>query len=250
MAEPLHIVIPTKGRASWDQQTTLRQVLSSGLRATLVVSGPEAPSYRDLLVDRGRGSPGGLVRIAKCPVEGSGSVRRWITRNLFRTERVLMLDDDLRFWRRVPNLEKVEVSFAKAMDMRRMLFEINEALDFVPMVGVATKANANLAIATRYNTRVGNAYALDLAKLREAQIKFSHTPALEDIDLCLKILQTGLSNAVINSFCWSEAKRPKRIRVKQQAMRWLQELYPDLVTITNGVLRIAWGKASGITVPT
>jgi len=237
-------VIPTKGRAEWKMQTTLSALLATGKRVTLVVSKEEAPSYRDLLCDRGRGSIGGLVKIVKCPVEGIGAVRYWITRKMFRTERILMLDDDLHFYQR-PDMHRTYLLPAGAMDMRRMLLYIDIQLTpECPMVGISSRVgNHDAAIAVRYNTRANCAFAYDLSVLREADLRYRKMAAYENVDLTLRLLQSGRTNAVLYNYCWATTRKPNKLSLAmRRAAKQLQEYHPEFVTLHKGSPRIAWSK--------
>lgn len=240
----LHIVIPTKGRADWSKQTTLRALLSAGKRVTLVVSKEEAPSYRDLLCDRGRGSVGGLVRIAKSPVEGIGAVRYWITRKLFREERIIMLDDDLHFYQR-PDMHMPYLLPAGPMDIRKMLLYMDIQLTpECPMVGVSSRVgNHDVNVSTRYNTRATHVVGYDLQVLRESGIRYRKMLAYEDLDISLQILRSGRTNAVLYNYCWSTVRRaPKATLLLRRSAKLLLENHPEFVTLHKGLPRIAWSK--------
>src|SRR6185295_7762638 len=240
----LHIVIPTKGRAAWSKQTTLSALIGTGKHVTLVVSPDEAPAYRALLCDRGRGSPGGLVKIRKCPVEGIGAVRYWITRRMFRNERILMLDDDLRFYYR-PDMRAPYLLPTGPRELRQMLLYIDIQLtQQCPMVGISARAgNHEISDAVRYNTRTNCAYGLDLSMLRQANIRYRKMTAYEDIDLTLRLLQAGHPNAVLYNYCWSTVRRsPKIPLVIRRAAQMLRNNHPDLVTLIKNRPRIAWSK--------
>jgi TET-associated glycosyltransferase-like protein len=243
----LHIVIPTKGRADWRKQTTLSALLAAGKRVTLVVNYDEAKPYRALLCDRGRGSPGGLVKIAKCPItaiNNIGSVRYWITRKLFRNERILMLDDDLSFYYR-PDMHAPYLLPAGPMDIRKMLLYMDIQLTpECPMVGLSSRVgNHEISTPVKYNTRTNCATALDLSVLREANLRYRKLADYEDIDFTLRLLQSGRTNAVLYNYCWATTRRKNKLTMAMRvAAKELLELHPDLVTLQKGSPRIAWSK--------
>ena len=242
----LHIVIPTKGRASWSQQTTLSALLSAGKRVTLVIHKEEAKSYRSLLCDRGWGSIGGLVKIVKCPekVSGIGAVRYWITRKLFKTERIIMLDDDLHFYQR-PDMHMPYLLPAGPMDIRKMLLYIDIQLTpECPMVGLSSRVgNHEVTIPVKYNTRANCVFAYDLSVLREANLRYRKLAAYENLDFTLRLLQSGRTNAVLYNYCWATTRRQnKNTLAMRRAAKQLLEYHPDLVTLQKGSPRVAWSK--------
>lgn len=261
----LEIVIPSKGRADWKKQVTLKQFMAAGKHVTLVVPAIEAPEYRDLLIDRGR-QRGGLVRIAKCPCNGIGETRRWITRKLFTTEKVAMFDDDLYFSKR-PDMASPKLAVSGPMDVRAMLLNMSILLDTHVMVGIsARQGNNNTDKPVVFNTRAMNAYAFDLRKLREAGIKFGRMPLMEDFDITLQLLRAGYSNAVLYNFVWNQSgsnasggcSEYRTARMQAQAAKRLKELHSDFVKLvvkknvkhawkgmkTRTDVRISWAKAA------
>jgi len=243
----LEIVIPSKGRADWNKQITLQQFTSAGKHVTLVIPEDEAREYRDLLIDRGR-QRGGLVRIAKCPQEGIGETRRWITRRLFKDKKVAMFDDDLYFFKR-PDMLSPKLVSCGPMDVRAMLLNMSILLDDYPMVGIsARQGNNNETRPVVYNTRSMNAYGFDLRLLDHEGVKFGRMPLMEDFDITLQLLRKGFSNAVLYNFCWNQrgsnaeggCSTYRTAKMQAEAAYRLQEFHPDYVKIVTKEAKSTW----------
>lgn len=137
--------------------------MSGAVPVTLVTSGGlgDTARYRAMLTMRGEG-PGCLARVARAHGTTIGRVRHWITRKLYKQQRVLMVDDDLWFY--------VNGARAGPMDMRRLVSAAGQALARAPIV--LMQGNAGFV-------------ALDLAALH-GRVRYGRVPILEHVDFILR----------------------------------------------------------------
>lgn len=251
----LEIVIPSKGRADWDKQTTLRQLLSAVRTVTLVVPREEVSAYKSLLIDCGS-----MVRVVMCHwrQKSIGTTRRWITQSLFRDQKVVMFDDDLQFLVR-PDMSSSRLEVASPLDLRKMLHRMEALLDDVPMVGISTRQQNiayNSFLADVSNAFSTGAYALNLGTLRDT-VKFGRLPLLENVDFTLRLFKAGYSNTVMFDYAWSHAingnsktgcNTYRTARMHAAAAQALQRAHPDYVRlikagVRNIEVKVEWVKS-------
>lgn len=162
-----NVVVPTRDRADWNRQHTLRQLLSAGLRVSLVVPRGQVGPYKKLLsVHEGTG----LITIVRCPFDGIGRVRRWITRARFQYGTVIMLDDDLQLYR--------GGTVAGPLAVRQMIYDLAASVsETAPLVGIGSSS---------IPSRV---FAVNPWWLRKHRIRYGRTLIYDDIDVALQVVK-------------------------------------------------------------
>lgn len=248
----MKIVIPSRGRANWNKQITVKQLIAARRKATLVVPRKEASEYEDVISEYENtiyDDQQDLISVARCPVNGIGLTRQWIARELYPDQKVAMFDDDLYFQHR-PDMKSPRLHRATRWDIRNMLRKIEDLFSATtPMVGIsARQGNNNYALATRYNTRAMNAYAFDLRILRKLKIEFGRMPLMEDFDITLRLLRAGYDNAVLYDYCWNQPASNaeggcslyRTARMQAEAAHKLRSYHPNFVKVITKETRLAW----------
>lgn len=231
------------------KQSTLRQLLSAGKPVKLVVPKNEADDYRLLLNST---VSGGLVEIVKCPFDTLWMVRRWITRRLFKRQRIVMLDDDLEFLIR-PDMSSNAVVETGPLGISKMMHTVETYLNSYPMVGISSKQENvkwTQHAQARYGYTMSGVYALDLDVFRDTKVRFGRVEYMDHLDIVLRVqAYTEYTNKILYDFCWKQL--PLRsggcfsYRTKKAvhaSVRRLAQLYPNYVTLVGEKLNIHWSK--------
>lgn len=187
----MQITIPTKGRIS--TQLTFTN-LPPDLQKQVVFVCPD--NERFFLSQR---YPTATVIAQPDPGMGISEKRKWIVETC-SDEKILMLDDDLRF---AVRREDDTGLFRAAThdDIRRGFFELQEILsEDVPHAGFAARGGSIGALARQGGWQISGKrmmyvlgyYLPTVLKLAEFGRVFTH----EDMDVCLQLLGKGYPNAV------------------------------------------------------
>jgi hypothetical protein len=177
---------------------------------------------------------------------GIGDVRQWAIDKFM--PKLVMLDDDLRFFqRRSDDLTKFESTSATALVE---LFEsIERSLDSYALVGVSSREGANRNIEEwLYNTRLLRILAYRSDVLRKEGIRFDRVPVMEDFDVALQLLRKGYPNVCANWIVHNQGSSNedggcstyRSMEVQAEAARKLVELHPDFVTLVTKTTKVAW----------
>jgi len=250
------IVVPSKGRAEWEKQVTLRALsrLNAGGRTVLlVVPADEAPRYEAQRKSR-------RVEVVPAPGDARGisATRAWILGDLAHQRgecRVLMVDDDMDFcWR--PDMEDEKLLMIEDPNMfEDMLATLEGWLkEGFAHVGVSARQNnhtfpqpsgsdhdARTGKPREYRdaTRMMNMYAYDTQILRKLKIELGRLQVMEDFDLTLQLLRRGYPNRVSYRYCWNQRGSGKvggcsdyrTAEMQADAARRLAELHAPFVTL-------------------
>ena len=182
------LYIPTYGRTH--RQETLNAFPVEWVRRTALVCRPEeAEALRRYGVE-----------VLAAPVKGISATRQWII-DQHEGDRLLMFDDDLKFARRRED-DPTKFERLEPRDPRigTMLDILLEALDWVPVVGLASRGGANRETAEwRMQQRIWDVMGLRVDVLRREGLRY-RTPLMEDFDLHLQFLTRGYPSAMLNAF--------------------------------------------------
>lgn len=231
----MKIFVVTYGRV--DKQVTWRNLPPSiQARATLLVDNTEAAAHGDIPVTV---LPEGL--------RGIGAVRQWAVDNA--EEKVLMMDDDLRFYvRREDDLSKLIKATPESLEAMFAMIEAH--LDFSPLVGVASREGANRNTESIVkNTRVLRLLAYRADVLRDNDIRFDRVPVMEDFDVALQLLRAGHENITLNSWAHNQegsgleggCSTYRTMEVQAAAAHQLAQLHPGIVKVVTKTTKGAWG---------
>jgi hypothetical protein len=231
----MNVFVVTYGRVG--KQVTWRNLPPSiRQRASLVVDSTEAKAHGDIPVTV---LPEGL--------RGIGAVRQWMIDN--SPTKVVMLDDDLRFYKRREDKPEL-LEKATEGEIEAMFEGIASTLELHPLVGVASREGANRCVdRVVYNTRILRLLAYRADILRAQNIRFDRVPVMEDFDVALQLLRSGHKNIVLNT--WAHNQEGSGLKggcstyrtreVQAQAAERLAELHPGHVSVVTKVTKGAWG---------
>lgn len=246
MFEDLQIVIPSRSRPH-SQKTVAH--LSDNLWSAIKVVVPhdQEKEYRYHL-------PVDVEVIPFHESDGVGHKREFIL-HLKPTGKLIMLDDDLRFYRRTPDGDKFPPT-SKA-ETERMITEIAHYLDSYAMVGLTDKFMSQtkpraFVECQRFNQVLG--FNRDLLPQPWPKFRMPHD---EEHDVHLQLLTRGIKTAVITE--WSKSDTPgalggcsewRNTQTMRETHEKLVELWPGIVTITRGAgparARYNWQEAKRI----
>lgn len=186
------VYIPTRGRA--DRQKTWSWLPPSVRAQThLVTNETEAPLLRD------RGFP-----VLVCPVEGIAPKRQWILDQHTGGDKILMLDDDLRFAaRRDDEPTKFYQPEPAGDDMVHAFAELSELFETTAMAGFAHRGGANHKTEpVRHNERLSAAWGIRVSVARAVGLQIDRLPFMEDFDAALQLHAAGYGTALVNNYVW------------------------------------------------
>ena len=231
----MEIFIPTLARP--DRQETWKN-LPDNLReqTRLLVDASELAAYRRYPC---------VALPSDC--RGIGKVRQWVIENA--KDKVVMLDDDLRFaLRRHDDPTKFESDLSG--DEVDMIFDaIDQCLDNYAHVSVATREGGNRCTDNWiFNTRLLRVLAYRTSILRREGIGFTRLPVMEDFDVTLQLLRRGYANISVNwavqdqlgSNLAGGCSTYRSLQIQKAAAEGLAALHPDFVTVVTKQTKTAW----------
>lgn len=234
----MDILIPTYGRHH--SQSTWQALAKAGLdkRARLVVQDREKHLYA------------GLPTVVLPPaITTIAPTRQWILDHVGNDERIVMLDDDLTFYRRRDD-DPTKFVDATAEDMVALFMLLEDALRTHQHAGVAPREGANRVTAPYiHNTRIMRVLGYRRDALRAYNIRFDTMEVMEDFDVALWLLRYGCANVLVNLFCQNQAGsgkaggcshfRTPELHARNAAR--LQERHPAYVRLVQKSTKGAWG---------
>lgn len=221
----LKIFIPTMGRM--DKQLTLDYMKPVQDRVWLVVPWRERKLYS-------------YKRVLATPpkLKGIGPTRQWILENA-ESDKIVMMDDDLRFFRR-KNKKDWHLKGFKKKDTLDLYDWLDNKLDDYYHVSISPRQFNN----SRPESELENKRPLRLLGYRREVLdlgcRFDRVPLMEDFDMALQLLELGYKNVV--SFEFSQDQRIsshapggcsgyRTAKMQAKAARMLARLHPGFVTV-------------------
>lgn len=200
----LEVFIPSRSR--WDRargHPTLEALKGKWDKVALVVPAKQAARYKPLAAHYG-------VRLLACPYDGIAHTRRFIGEKA--RDRFIMLDDDLRFYRRKSVDDWHLYAFNKG-DMVGMLVLVARLLDLYAHVCVGPRQfNRKYSTAVppsgatvephKYPWYVIGRPLRALAYRKREFLKCEHgrVTIMEDFDVTLQLLRMGYQNVIITQY--------------------------------------------------
>lgn len=233
----MQIYIPTFGRA--DRQHTYEHLPKSVREnTTLVVQHREKGLYKNYphVV-----LPPSITTIAP--------TRKYIIEKIATTNRVLMLDDDLRFdYRRMDEQGKFYVATEQQIEV--MIDTIATALLGYAHVGVLAREGGNrILTSTVQCSRMMRVLGYRRDTLRKEKIQMARIETMEDFDVTLQLLRKGYPNLVlcqwVNGQGTSGAKGGcshfRTLEMHNANALKLAEFHAPFVTVVEKQTKGAWG---------
>lgn len=234
----MRIIIPTYRRVNaqltfWDLPQCWRA------RTTFVVDERDAKSLRF----RWPRLEGNGTRIEVVPgcVETIAQKRAWILETTPH-ERIVMMDDDLRFAVRKETFGGDDVGLVKAghQEIDHFLCLLNEKLHEVPHAGFsARQGNNRLPPGWRGPARMMYVLGYHVPTVRK-HCELGRIETREDFDYALQLLRAGFNNAVTSSICVDQkynaaggASTERSVERSNADADRLAELHPGLVKVVE-----------------
>lgn len=238
----MDIIIPTYGRAA--AQTTLEALprVEPYDKIILVVQDREKELYAkyDGVFD---------LRVLPPAIQTIAHTRQWILEYVGTDDKMLMLDDDLTFFkRRKDDLTKFEDT--NHADIYDMFYAIDHRLSNFAHVGVAAREGGNrITDKTIGNTRIMRVLGYRRDILVKENIRFDVMEVMEDFYVALALLKEGYPNLVENQWCHNQAgsgreggcsayRTPELQEMNAHALADFHEPYVRVVEKTT---KTAWG---------
>lgn len=254
----MNIIIPTYGR-SHDQQT-LKQLLVAGLKPCLAVQMREYAQGKYECYDA-------EVQIFVLPqhIETIAPTRQWIVDNVGDSDALVMVDDDLVFYRRRDD-DRTKLRDITPEELKRAFESMGEWLADYAHVGFAAREGANRNTESwLYNTRIMRVLGYNRAVLRQHNIRFDEMEVMEDFHVALSLLELGHDNMILNDYAHNQGgsgssggcSHFRTHELHAQNAERLRELHPQFVTVvekttkgsfgggTRKDVRIQWKQAYG-----
>lgn len=202
------------------------------------------------------------ARVAVCDVKGIAGTRQWIF-DQHEGEKLLMLDDDLKFAkRRFDDPTKFEAIPPQDWRIAGILDILWDALDDAHVVGLASRGGANRDTQPwRLNQRLFDVMGFRMDTVRAEGFSYRQ-PFMEDFDLQLQFLTHGYPTLMLNSYTKDDfgsntdggCSTYRDAYGQQLASLTLWEEWPDFVSVRkvkaawDGIgqrydVTVQWGKA-------
>lgn len=203
MSDRMHIYIPTYRRV--DRQKTLGKIPKTWLPHTTLIC--DETDYPDLVALTGRAAEisGVCPNVVVSPAKTIAKKRVWILEHAAkkRRDRILMLDDDLRFCiRRGPRREDntFYLPDATKKEFSKELWKLDEILKEYAHASISARAaNSSFKEETwRANTRCMYALGYNVPIVMK-HCKLGRIEHREDMELCLQLLTQGFESRVLVS---------------------------------------------------
>lgn len=233
----MHIYIPTYRRT--DRQLTLQALPLHWRKKTTLVCDMEDAKYLKPL--------GATMLVAPKNIHTIAAKRAWILRTT-PYQRIIMLDDDLRFSKRVyaakygEGIPKLEKAGEQAVDMA--MGNVEEQLRTLAHAGISPRQMNNQGskgalIAWEYNARCIYALGFNVAKVRK-HCELGRIEHREDMDYTLQLLTQGFSNAIYLDTCVDQvynspggASLDRNVEYSNADAERLAKLFPGLVKVAE-----------------
>ena len=188
------IYIPTLGR--WSHIETMLSLENVYVNITLVVQPHEEANYRQLW-DSSRVT----IKVLPEEVKGIARTRQWIIDNA-PENKIIFMDDDIKFARRKKK-GSVKLTKVTREDMCELMEWMYCQLEAYPVVGVSMRqGNNNHESSVSYNGQCIRVVGLDLAKVRQHNVRYDVIDMMSDRHMVLSMLELGYPNIITNE--WSQ----------------------------------------------
>ena len=179
--------------------------------------------------------------------------RQWLVDNI-TTRYLVIMDDDLSFFRRHENGDPSKLYKTEPKDIERMFSVIRHLLGSgYPMVGVsAREGNNRVPDAVKFVGRSMRIFGLDLYTVRSAGARFDRTKTKEDMDMTLQLLRAGYENAVLYSYANDHVSSNapggcanyRTLELMKADAEILKALHPEFVKVVEKTTKTSWGGAT------
>lgn len=239
----MRIFIPTYGRSG--QQTTFEifdDYLLSKYKPTLIVQARESHLYSQ------------YPHIAlPAGIETISPTRQWIL-DMFNGK-VLMLDDDLLFYRRRED-DRTKFRKLDSEDLVYMFHCLEDMLENFVHVGMMGREGGNrYTEPTKEVGRIIRVLGYQTPVLKYHSLKFTDIPLMQDHHMNLSLLKLGYPNCILSEFVNNQkggsdapggCSHFRTPEVLADAARRLEELHRPFVKAVEKETKTAWGGGTRI----
>lgn len=232
------IYIPSRGRVT--RQFTLAQLPLELRKITyLVVDEPEYNTYKAAHFTK-------CKAVLKSGGKGIAKVREFIANHCTKPK-LIMLDDDLRFYARIEGstkLRKLEVH-----EYITMFDEVSNWLDIVPHAAIsAREGNNRIKEPYRYAARALRCLAFRTAEYKKIA-SVGRITVMEDFDSALRLMRQGWANVVLFNYAQNQDGGSNRaggcssyrtMAIQGLAAQTLARLHAPYVKVVTKQTRSAW----------
>lgn len=249
----MEIVVFSAGRA--ERSLTPRRLPPAIAKlTTLVVPHGQGPAYERLWPHT---AP--LAGVSETPEGVTGIAKRrqwWLERT--QADKLLMLDDDLRFdTRRTDDAGKFLV--ANETEINALFADIEVQLDKYLHLTVTPREGGNRTGDEGRYFEVGRAtrvHGLRPKLIRGIGCRYDHLQLMEDMDMTLQLLRKGHPNLIINYMVQGQGQSNapggcssyRTAELQEQAARGLAERHRPHVRVVERQTKTAWGGGERVDV--
>lgn len=118
--------------------------------------------------------------------------------------RIIMMDDDLRFYTRRKD-DAGKFTDATKAEITAMFAAVGKAMYDYALVGITSREGGNNVLADEHNTRTTRFLAYNLDFIKQAGAKFGRIELMEDFDMQLQLSRAGYSSILLHS--WAQGQK-------------------------------------------
>lgn len=239
------IYIPTKNRV--DAQFTWDNIPDELKSITFIVCpASEAPLHRDK-----------MRNIIERPEGKLSFVRQWLLMNSYFVDCVIMLDDDLSFFKRkspdAPNLRPVTPE--EAVEMFDELASHICTGEFLHG-GISPRQGNNWLFPEKivYNTRMNAVHAVNPTKVVASGMSYADVDMMEDYHMTLGLFAKGFPNFQLAEYAWDQNRGSgapggfsgfRTPETQKNAAEKLHSLHPKYVKVVTKAPKTGTGDFAG-----
>jgi hypothetical protein len=236
----MHIVIPTAFRG-WDGQHTLKKlapILGANFLLTIVCPRAERKEY------------GGYnVTVRPESAAGIGPTRQWIM-DTFKTDKIVMVDDDLANWGVRISPDAGRYMRAKDDDILDAFKRLEQHLEVYAHAGLGPRFFANTKRNFEFNAKMVRVLGYRADIIRSHRLKFA--PLVEDTDMTIQLFRAGYAS-VTDYGCVHDqvldnapggCSEYRTIDMHNQITRLVACYHNDFIDVVEKKAGPQWGGAS------
>lgn len=229
------IYIPSRKRADI-KMTYLALPMDWRKRTIVLVPEGQAKKYRPRFPN--------YARIEECPVRGIGKTRQWIIDNT-PAKYVLMMDDDLRFAKRIKP-GQIKLTPCDQTDVGHIVNTLFAYLDDGYLhCSLAKRTEASFFLCSyRTVVRQNNVHGFNVRRLRQLKkkgVRFDKMELMEDFHVTLRLFELGYPNKVLFDYTWDQRGSNmdggcsiyRTPEAQKLAAKRLRKLHPETVQLVR-----------------
>jgi len=242
MQDKYKIVIPSYKRADIllsNDKNPLSYMDSEMLNSTIIFVRYEEFKYYQAVLKKFKG----LKMCVLCRVSHIGNTRDDILKYCYSKnyEKILMIDDDITFKKRINNYTLKRVNQTKEMFTKMIYTLFRNCSNNIPLIGIDEDSfNGFNQFQYDYNVGIIQVYCIHLPTLKEANIGFSdyNLQVMEDYYFTLKLLTLGYKNMCFNIYTrHNKTQSPggcseyRTIEIDKKSAKILKKIFPNFITV-------------------